>query len=227
MKLTTICNIKTLLTDSEDGPIAAFILPSSSQDKHSPHYCHVNTRNGFLKLHTYTRNIMPSTVLEMDWAAYRYGAIANLNLKHQLSCNGKLEECIVAWLEAIPANNAKLFFGGGMVASNDIELIARATAKVSNKNIYLQITGNQRLIPVLKRCCAQENLIIGVIKPSNADLYLTDCPFSEVYYSATSGKHDELYHMPKKADKLVVWNIDPRCLEAFETKKPLLDTLLS
>ena len=221
MKLQTICNVKTLLTESEDGPIAAFILPSSSL-VNATCSCRVHIRTGQLR-HAYsTSYITPSTVLEMDWAAYRYGAVDNLELKRKSAVQNQLADLLKAWLLAVPADNIKLFFGGDINSDSDLDAIKEAATQAPDKNIYMQTIWKPRRQPQIEGM--PSNLQIGLLSDHIAWLYT---PASKVVeYSAFNGI-DELYAMPSKEFKRIVWRLDNRCLEAFETKKPLLDTLLS
>lgn len=221
MKLQTICNVKTLLTESEDGPIAAFILPSSSA-VNSPCRCRVHIRTGQLKHPYSTSYIPPSTVLEMDWAAYRYGAVDNLELKRKSAVQNQLTDLLKAWFLAVPADNIKLFFGGDINSDSDLDAVKEAATQAPDKNIYMQTVWKPRRQPQIVGM--PSNLQIGLLSDHIAWLYT---PASKlVEYSAFNGV-DELHSMPSKEFKRIVWRLDNRCLEAFETKKPLIDTLLS
>lgn len=221
MNLQTICNVKTLLTDSEDGPIAAFILPSSSLVNAS-FSCRVHIRTGQLRHPNSTTYTTPSAVLEMDWAAYRYGAVDNLELKRKSAVQNQLVDLLKAWFLAVPANNIKLFFGGDINSDSDLDAIKAAAIQAPDKNIYMQTMWKPRRQNQITDI--PSNLQIGILDDRIARLYTPTSKLVE--YSAFNGI-DELHSMPNKKSKRIVWRLDNRCLEAFETKKPLIDTLLS
>jgi hypothetical protein len=223
MKLQTICNIKTLLTDSEDGPIAAFILPSSSQSKSSTYYCSVDIHSGQLTPGKGQSILAPSTALEMDWAAYRYGAWDNLNLKQTLLAKNKFVEFLKQWMTELPANNIKLYFGGDVTDGGEILCISKAAKQVPEKTIYMQTAHKVLLESVMKERIFAENIVLGIVPTRNKDMY-TQLPVA--YYTLHEGA-DELHTMPKdKLAKERVWKITSRYIDALESKQPLIESLL-
>lgn len=223
MKLQTICNVKTLLTDSEDGSIAAFILPSSSQSKLSTYYCNVDIHSGQLTPGKEQNVLTPSTALEMDWASYRYGAWDNLNLKQILLAKNKFVELLKQWMTDVPSNNIKLYFGGDVTDGGEIHRISKAAKQVPEKTIYLQTAHRVALESVMKDHIFAENIVLGIVPTRDKDMY-TKLPVA--YYALHEG-YDELHTMPKaKLAKERVWKITSRCIDALESKQPLIESLL-
>lgn len=223
MKLQTICNVKTLLTDSEDGPIAAFILPSSSQSKLSTYYCSVDIRSGQLTPGKEQKVLTPSSAMEMDWAAYRYGAWDNLNLKQTLLAKNKFVAFLKQWMTDVPANNIKLYFGGDVTDGGEILRISKAAKQVPEKTIYLQTAHRVLLESVMKDHIFAENIVLGIVPTHDKDMY-THLPIA--YYALYEGD-DELHTMPKnKLAKERIWKITSRCIDALESKQPLIESLL-
>ena len=223
MKLQTICNVKTLLTDSEDGPIAAFILPSSSQSKLSKYYCSVDIHSGQLAPGKGQSILTTSATLEMDWAAYRYGAWDNLNLKQILLAKNKFVELLKQWMTEVPANNIKLYFGGDVTDGGEIFRISKAAKHIPEKTIYMQTAHKVLLESVMNECIFAENIVLGIVPTRDKDMYTQ---FPVAYYALHEGA-DELHTMPKdKLAKERVWKITSRCIDALESKQPLIESLL-
>lgn len=223
MKLHTICNVKTLLMESEDGPIAAFILPSSTLNKMAPNYCRVHVRTGYLRLENNTKYVTAATTLEMDWAAYRYGAIDNLMLKRKLLAQDKLKDLLAAWLQQVPANNIKLYFGGDIDRVGELLCISSSAKTVPDKNIYIQTMWSPALKQALSDSILAENINIGLIH-THSTRRKDENEFPKVTYSDKDTAVDELHTMPKTSP--IVWKLDVRCYEAFENKKPIIESLL-
>ena len=189
----------------------------------APNCCRVHVRTGYLQLENTTKYITAATTLEMDWAAYRYGAIDNLTLKRKLLAQDKLKDLLTAWLQQVPANNIKLYFGGDIDRVSDLVCLSSAARTVPDKIIYVQTMWKPSLQHSLNSSILAENINIGLIH-THSTRKTDENKFPKVTYSDQDTAVDELHTMPK--DNPIVWKLDVRCYEAFETKKPIIESIL-
>lgn len=222
--LKPVNNVNTLFTESDKGTIASFIMPAATICATSELKCDVDLRTGKLHLkHKDQRCIKQGTALEVNWAAYRYGAAHNNLLVKKLLELNKLNELFATWMQAVPAEFIRVYYGGDACLLTEVLSIIQAAKASPAKQCYFQ-TGNYKLLYKLvelirlNKLKVPANCHIFIEQHSTASISCKMFPF--VSYTRGIGV-PELTTFPETG-KNIAYSIDIDSVATLDAKRPIL-----
>lgn len=219
----------TLLSDTQLGLCASFILPSHAKSKTSYSRCRVEMRTGKLKL---TTNVLPfitpSTTYEMDSTGYRRAAQHNFAAMRALCCmpdtSCNITHYMLGWYERLPKEVSclRLHYGGDVFYMGELLCLIEA-ARTMEVPVYLQ-SGRTHLLNTLQgmidtgKVTIPSNLIIGAEMQCHTVMALHN--FTQVYYKDETTALDEITHFPASNCSAITWKITSDCKARLCTKRP-------
>lgn len=236
MQLYDIHNLQTLITDTTAGPCACLILPSHTLSRESISRCRVCQKTGKLpKQHPEPTFVRFTTLLEMNWAAYREGANKNFKIirdahKHP-ALAGNLTKVLSNWMDKLPDGMelCKVFYGGDVFSYDEMLCVIEAAKRNPDKMIYMQ-TGKHNCLSALENQISQmlaeipDNLIIGMEMQCTCLLPLGN--FMRVNYTNDPASTIDKTFFPTVQQADVHLQLSPFCVEALRKREPVVSSLL-
>lgn len=230
-KIKLISGLDTLIVNLKDGRQAAMlIMPSITEDVHSKTRMCLEQETGLANTSCKAKFVLPSTVEEMNSPAFRKSAMHNMKVIQIVAAMNRYNEYIKQWMHAVPQTMLRVYFGGDMSLSQDVQnlksLIADAK-ELPEKTIYIRtalskVVNNLMTDPKFE---LPSNVIIGVEHQLADELPLHN--FTVIHYTEDEDAPDDLTSFPEPGCREHRVRITEECKLCASTGKPWWSRLVT
>lgn len=230
-KIKLISGLDTLIVNLKDGRQAAMlIMPSITEDVHSKTRMYLEQETGLANTSCKANFVLPSTVEEMNSPAFRKSAMHNMKVIQIVASMDMYNEYIKRWMHKVPQTMLRVYFGGDMSLSQDVQnlksLIADAK-ELPEKTIYIR-TALSKVVNGLMTDPEFElpsNVIIGVEHQLADELPLHN--FTVIHYTEDEDAPDDLTSFPEPGCREHRVRITEECKLCASTGKPWWSRLVT